>query len=431
MQIVIGIQILLFVFVLVYLFRPKLTFRFPGSAISVPEWSSYAGNAHPAKQDSLEIAVSEPDEEDIVGELPIILPRRGGAYHIKVFYEQTGRTNPSFDDAQCYLDIYGADSHFLFDQQKLYDNASVSEGIVWALPFPQEIDAHFYLINKGAGDIVIRSVEVEESTLFCFGLIVLYLSFCVTFWVVIWLVQRSSSKEQMVLLALAAILFVCSYPLFSKGTYDTKDLLFHLKRIGNLSQAISHGDWHAWYEMNVANGYGYVEQIFYPQFLIHIPAILYLLDIPLYVSYKIYLLILNLLTVGVSYWSFRRIFQSRAYGVLSTALYSLATYRFLNLFGMNALGELAAKIFLPLLCYGLWKVFKEEKPSTKLQDYVPLMISGIGLVFSHVLTCEFLLLYVPLFLLMNWRRCISVGSIKCLIQSVFVVFMCGFGFIIP
>ncbi len=430
-QAVIGIQILLFVILLTYAFWPKLTFRFPGSAIAVPEWSSYAQNAHPTDQDSLEIAVSEAGEEDIVGELPIRLPKRGGAYHITIQYEQIGRSRPAFDEAQCYLDIYGADSHFLFDRQKLYDNAAVSEGIVWAMPYLAEVDAHFYLINKGAGDIVIHSVDLKESSLFCVGLIVLYLMTCGIFWLLVWSVHRSSAKDQIVLLVLAAILFACSYPLFTRGVYDTKDLLFHLKRIGNLAESIMSGDWHAWYEADVANGHGYVEQIFYPQFLIHLPALLYLLDIPLYVSYKIYLLILNVLTIGVAYWSFQRIFSLRIYGLLSTALYSLAIYRFLNLFGMNALGELSAKIFLPLLCYGLWKVFKEEKPSAEFRDYLPLMISGIGLVFSHVLTCELLLIYVPLFLLLNLRTCISLTSVKRLIQSVLVVFLCGFGFIIP
>ena len=87
------------------------------------------------------------------------------------------------------------------------------------------------------------------------------------------------------------------------------------------------------------------------------PAVLRLIGFSLQASYQIYVALVNLATVLISYWCFSKMFASRLSGLLGAALYSLNLYRFTNLYTRAAVGEFSAMAFLPLILYALWAVF--------------------------------------------------------------------------
>ena len=377
---------------------------------------------------------SDEVEEDLFARAYLSLPAGGGAFHVTAEYVNLTAGNPEVMDAQCYFDVISETDQdkILYNAQMLWDNENRSEGTFWVSPFAHSMEIILPFYVKDSGTTAIGGLRVTESLRYRLWLLLLYLFICCLFWCYIRLIAPKTEKEKLVLLTLAGILFFASLPLFTKGCYDTRDMLFHLKRIGTMAQELSRGNFPVRYEPCAANGYGYVEHIFYPNLFLYFPAFLCMLDVPLYVCYKIYIFFFNAVTCGIAYWSYRRIFSSRAIGILGCAVYTLAIYRIFNLYGLNAAGEFSAKAFLPLLCYGIWKLGEERKGNGyAFMDILPLVVSGTGIVYSHVITCEILVIFLLVFFLLNWRTYGNPRRLWALGRAGLLVLGCCASFLIP
>ena len=80
---------------------------------------------------------------------------------------------------------------------------------------------------------------------------------------------------------------------------------------------------------------------------------------------KLYLIFINILTASVSLWAFSRLFSSRKIGVLLTITYVLAPYRLSYGYVHSAVGEFSAITFLPLIAYGIVKIYTENPDDWK------------------------------------------------------------------
>lgn len=425
-------ELCLFLLLLCFAVKPKFETFIPGNQLTVPENGVMEQYVARTLDGLLAVAIPEMDDEmkkEPFGEIPLILGG-GRAYHVIIDYENMTAENPTVGQEQCYLQIESKDK-IVSNTQELYDNAKRSEGIFWVSPFRSSVEAKAVFYCKAPGMTVIKGVRIEESLRYRIFFILTYLFLCAMGWLLIWYVIPLEAERKIVLLSLFGIVLYASLPLFTKNCYYTQDIRFHLKRIGSLAAGLSRGDFHAWYEPDVANGFGYVEHIFYPKIFLYFPAFLHMLDVPLYMCYKIYILTMNIATCAVSYWSFRRIFSSRVIGLLGSGIYSLAIYRIYNIYGLNAMGEVSAKIFLPLLSYGLWKLACCDQQKVRLTDGMPLIIGGAGIICSHVLTCEILAVFLPIFFCLNWREYFQKNKIFLLCKSGVLMCICSLFFLIP
>ena len=62
------------------------------------------------------------------------------------------------------------------------------------------------------------------------------------------------------------------------------------------------------------------------------------------------------MTVFLAYYCFSNM-SSRKTGLICTAIYSLNIYRLVCLYTRAAIGEYTAMIFIPLVIYGMWKIY--------------------------------------------------------------------------
>ncbi len=242
----------------------------------------------------------------------------------------------------------------------------------------------------------------------------------------------SGKNKKSIAIAICLIMMIglLSLPALRSGVYDGHDLVFHLGRIKEIATGIQNGQFPVRYEDDAWYGYGYITSTMYPSFFMYIPAFLYLLGIPLFRAYNIYVIMINILTVCLGYFSFKKIFKSENWGLLADIIYCFSAYRFANLYRRSAVGEYTAMSFIPLLIYGIYKLyFESEQKESIFKRVLPIVLAMFGIIESHILTTEMLAIFVLLFGLLNIKK--TLGLYKEIILSVALILFSNAFFLIP
>ncbi len=249
--------------------------------------------------------------------------------------------------------------------------------------------------------------------------------------------KKIDKKKILIILGLAAIVFVASLPAFRSGIYTGHDLKFHLGRIQAIAEELQAGQFPVRYESSAWYGHGYVSTSFYGNIFLYIPAMLYIVGLPIWRAYNIYVILVNLATVLVAYFSFKGIFKCKKWALCATILYTLSGYRLANLYVRTALGEFTAMVFVPLVVYGIYRIYgcyinegvQGKTFKERLKVSMPLIIGATGIIQSHILTTELVAGFVFLFAILNFKRTISV--IKELLTALVAIVSINAFFLVP
>ena len=210
------------------------------------------------------------------------------------------------------------------------------------------------------------------------------------------------NKRILIALFLLALILVSSLPAFRSGVYFGHDIKFHLGRIQAIADGLQSGQFPVRYEASAWYGSGYVSGMFYGNIFLYIPALLYMVGMPVYRAYNIYVILVNALTVGVGYYSFKGLFDSKKWGLTAIIIYSLAGYRLTNVYMRASVGEYTAMAFVPLCIYGIYRIYK-CKNMPIIRKVLPLVIGATGLIESHVLTTELMAIFIFIFAIINFK----------------------------
>lgn len=199
------------------------------------------------------------------------------------------------------------------------------------------------------------------------------------------LYQREWTKEEqkkklIIGMSLVAIAIYATYPYFNDTLWSADDLYYHLLRIEGIKDGLLDGQFPVIIFPNALEGNGYLNCM-YPSLFLYIPAMLRLLNVSLMTSYKFLVVMMNMATVGIMYYSVKEFGGSRKAAVLAAFLYTLFPYRFTNIYGRGAIGEAIAMTFFPLLFVGLYHVLCGNRKKWHL-----LVIAMVALLQSHVLS---------------------------------------------
>lgn len=214
--------------------------------------------------------------------------------------------------------------------------------------------------------------------------------------------------------------------IFLERGHDTD---FHMQRIAAVAEELQNHQFPVRIMTNMLNGYGYVNPLFYCDIFLYLPAVLYNFMLPLRTCYQIYVILVNLLTSVIGYYVFSKMTHSRQLGFVGSAVYVLSSYRLINIYVRAAVGEYTAMCFLPLVVYGLWRIYGEEKITWK--EWLPLSIAMTGIIHCHILTVEMAALFVFLFALVNIRKTLTFNRLCALIKAVFVTIGLSAWFVVP
>lgn len=186
-----------------------------------------------------------------------------------------------------------------------------------------------------------------------------------------------SDTKKLVWLSVFALLVALS-PLFTKLCINGHDLEYHLLRIESLKEGILMGK--PFLRVNVLffGGAGYASSMFYPDFLLYIPAALRALGVSINLSYHIFVGVCIILCYFSTFYCGYRLTGSRKAGLITAVILTLCNYHIEDIYVRAAVGEFTAFIFVPFVIYGIYNALYEEA------DRVYLL--GIG--YGGVLLCH-------------------------------------------
>lgn len=248
-----------------------------------------------------------------------------------------------------------------------------------------------------------------------------------------WDILRQKIGDHLyVLLGLGCIFAVTSFPVISNYQIAGHDIRFHWARIVGLAESLAAGDFPVRIQQGWGNGYGYAVSIFYGDILLYIPAIFYALGIPLIYVYKFYVLCVNAATIGISYFCYKRLAQSKYIGVVCTALYCISINRIMNVNLRMAVGEYSAYMFLPLVLPGFKEIFcPGEEEHCEKYGWIFLCIGMTGIIQTHVLSFEMACIFIGMAVIVLWRRLLDRKVLFAFLKSIAVTICLNLSFLLP
>lgn len=243
------------------------------------------------------------------------------------------------------------------------------------------------------------------------------------------------------LAVLAAAAVFTSIPLFLPHLCAGDDLDFHLLRTEALAAGLSSGQFPVRVSTLWNNGWGYGSSLYYCDLFLLFPALLRLAGVCAQRTYALYGWGINLLTVGISWHSFRRMFPGRKTALAGTLLYTLLPYRLLCLYRRAAVGEYTAMAFFPLLAAGIYRIYTaapprkdrplRERMAAELSVLLPAVLGLAGILFSHVISSFFAGAFLLLICLLCIRRTLRRPVLIRLIAVLALTLCLGAWFAVP
>lgn len=259
-----------------------------------------------------------------------------------------------------------------------------------------------YLLLQGI--TISRSFEWYRVRLFGLLMLLLVLDTGICLYYLRGKINFTAEKKK-TLTAVCMIAFIASIPLLADYIYMQQDTIFHLNRIEGIKEGLQAGNFPVRIQPQWLNGHGYPVSVFYGDFWLYIPALLSLAGVAIQTCYMVFIALTNIATAGISYICFRKMSGSRKVGLAATALYTLNVYRLTNIYVRSAVGEFTAMIFFPIILFGLWYIFTNSPETVKKGRIWALLSFGyIGVLFSHLISCEMVGLFTILACILQIKK---------------------------
>lgn len=278
------------------------------------------------------------------------------------------------------------------------------------------------VISQGLGAVTARSLLV-----FCFFLFILVDVYI--------LMYERIYKNKKTLTSLLGITLLASLPLFYEGIshHPIQDLDFHLKRIEAIAYELGNGIFPVKMSSFWNRGYGYPASIYYGDILLYIPALLRICGVPVVLTYKLYVFLIHAGTTVISYICFKKIWGHADIALLASLAYVTAGYRFVNVYVRAAVGEYSAMMFLPILAMSIYKIYTDDDTDWKnyRNNVFGLCIGMSGIIGTHILTAEMVVLTLFLICIVLWRKTFRKNTVRVYILAVVGTLLLNLYFIVP
>lgn len=283
-----------------------------------------------------------------------------------------------------------------------------------------------------SGEFTVYDVNVVPTKDYAVRHMVIAVLLCLVLEMLI-LLSRKPENVRRNLFLIAVLSLAASYPLFIDYLTGAHDISFHLARIEGISLELKNGVFPVKMQSFWGNGYGYPVGVFYPDLFLYFPAVLRLLGFSVQAAYKIYVFAVNLGTAVISFYSFKKIFKSEKVGMVGAWVYTLALYRLIDVYTRASVGEYTAIAFFPMILCGFYILLtytgEQRKEYAKGIFYVSIGLCGV--IFSHVLSIEMMIMFVVAALLVCVKRAISKRNLVSLVMALVTTICLSLWFVVP
>lgn len=351
----------------------------------------------------------------------------GGAYEISIRYN----ANLLTDDEQITFTSNKTSDGMMADDIVLDNKYGETQERFWLKAGYCYTDVVMHIEGNSEA---IQSIFITEKYVYrvmrLIGLLILFGS-CNALFRYFMNPEKDANKKKRVAACIGCTVF-SSLLCFIDFTFISDDLHFHLRRIVNLAQAMEEGQIPQRMSLLELNGFGYATPLFYGEIFLVIPSVLYMLYVPLQFCYQIFVVFVNLATYLICEKCMEAMGLQKRIAVMGAFLYTLSSYRLLNIWVRGAVGEYLAMAFFPLVLYGFWRVYNksvEQKPS--IQNCLPLVLGLTAVIQSHILSCEMIAILVMLYVLFHVKDTFRKPHFQELVIAVILTGLLNLWFLVP
>lgn len=234
------------------------------------------------------------------------------------------------------------------------------------------------------------------------------------------------------IIKLSCITLLSSIVLFFPGLVKTHDYRFHVIRIESIVDGLRAGEFPVRIHSTYGDGIGYPNGVFYGDLFLYVPAILRIIGFSVNMSYKIYVLLINGLTVFTAYLCGKKVFKKESTAIVTSLVYVTASYRIIDLYVRSSVGEYTALAFYPLIALAVWNIYKDDiKEKSYIKNAYILAVGMLGVLYSHVLSTEMVAVVLVVVCLSLFKKTFRKETILVYIRAIIVFFLMGAAFIVP
>jgi len=201
--------------------------------------------------------------------------------------------------------------------------------------------------------------------------------------------NQKTKRMAIIIFTIALFCLVSFLAIYQTGIYHgkiwsylgTSDNRFHMMRIEGLYHSLQRHQFFPFINMSFMDGFGYIVNIFYSDFLLYPAAFLRLLGYSSAQTIVIYFWLLNFLTFGVSFLCYYKVSPKYLNSLVFSFVYTLSTYRLHDMLFRQDIGELGAFIFLPIAMLGIYQIFYGDR-----KHWLSLVFGMTGIIYSHAIS---------------------------------------------
>lgn len=266
--------------------------------------------------------------------------------------------------------------------------------------------------DASEGDyMLIRNLRIVPNHSLTIRNILFYLAVCILLTDMILLLilyrdrLRMTDEQITHLKALVVLTILVSVPLMVNYLFGYQhDLKFHLTRIEGLKEGLLDGIFPVKMQSYWLHGHGYPVSIFYGDLLLYIPAVLRIFGVSIQAAYNFYVLMINAGTVFIAYYCFSKMSNARI-GLICTTVFSFNIFRLVDIYRRAAVGEYTAIMFMPLVLYGMWRIYTlPEDGEEYRKSWIPLTIGCVGVFHTHILSTEMIAVFMVITAVILWKK---------------------------
>lgn len=352
------------------------------------------------------------------------MPMKRGSYLLEIWYE--------CNETQNFLPYAEEGNIALIEAQEALLDRNLNY-VSYHFDITEDIDNFEVGIGYNqTGYLLVKDIRIKSDNAAAKRMWVMALLIALAVNVLFWNIESIKKNRSTIILLIAMVFFV-SIPLFHQGMSKGHDMRFHVMRIEGLMQEVLAGHIPVKISSAWAAGYGYPVSVYYGDIFLYFPVLLRLMGFTIMVAFKAYVVLVNAATVIIAYACFGQVFKRKELALLCTFVYSTSAYRLMDIYVRSALGEYSAMTFLPLVMLAIYRMYTENhtEPRSIGKNAAILAVGMTGIVETHLLSVEMVVLMLLLLCMVLWRKTLRLATIKTYLLAAAETIMLNLFFFVP